>query len=94
MRRDERDRRDSEHPADLTREREAFVRQFLRKGVEVTESLLEENKEIREQISRIRDENTRLRAHVASDDAIRDLLRKIEQLEHERRSLLAKSDQA
>lgn len=90
---EERERRPSEHPADLTREREQFVRQFLRKGVEVTESLLEENREVREQLQRTRDENARLRAQVASDDAIRDLLKKIEQLESERRSLLAKSDE-
>ncbi|AKF08563.1 GAF domain-containing protein [Sandaracinus amylolyticus] len=93
MSEDERERRTSEHPADLTREREAFVRQFLRKGVEVTESLLEENREVREQLQRTREENARLRAQVASDDAIRDLLRKIEQLEAERRALLAKSDE-
>ena len=89
----DRERRTSDLPADLTRDREAFVRQFLRKGVEVTESLLEENRDIREQLHRIRDENARLREHVASDDAIRDLLRKIEQLESDRRSLLAKSDE-
>lgn len=90
---EERERRTSEHPADLTREREQFVRQFLRKGVEVTELLLEENREVREQLQRVREENARLRAQVASDDAIRDLLKKIEQLENERRSLLAKSDE-
>src|SRR5688572_8746858 len=90
---DDRDRRSSDHPADLTRERDQFVRQFLKKGVEVTESLLEENREIRDQLNRIREENARLRSQIASDDAIRDLLRKIEQLESERRSLLAKSDE-
>lgn len=90
---EERERRPSEHPVDLTREREQFVRQFLRKGVEVTESLLEENRELREQLQRLRDENARLRAQVASDDAIRDLLKKIEQLESERHALLARSDE-
>lgn len=89
----DRERRTSDHPADLTREREVFVRQFLRKGVEVTESLLEENREVREQVLRLREENARLREHVASDDAIRDLLRKIEQLESDRKSLLARSDE-
>ncbi len=90
---DERERRTSDHPADLAREREAFVRQFLRKGVEVTEAVLEENRDMRGELERVRDENTRLRSHVASDDAIRDLLRKIEQLEAERRGLLVKSDE-
>lgn len=88
---EERSRRPSDQPVDLVREREVFVRQFLRKGVEVTEALLEENREIREQLQRIREENARLRAQVASDDAIRDLLRKIEQLEAERRVLLVRS---
>jgi hypothetical protein len=91
--RGERDRHTSEHPADLTKDREAFVRQFLRKGFEVTETLLEENREIRDQLHRIREENARLREHVASDDAIRDLLRKIEQLESDRKALLERSDE-
>lgn len=87
---DERDARSSDVPADLSREREAFVRQFIRKGFELTEGMLQENRELREQIDGLSRENARLRAQVASDDAIRDLLRKIEQLEVERRSLLEK----
>lgn len=89
----ERRESESEHPTDLTKDREAFVRQFLRKGFEVTETLLEENREIRDQLHRIREENALLREHVASDDAIRDLLRKIEQLEADRKTLLARSDE-
>jgi hypothetical protein len=89
----DRERRTSDFPADLTREREVFVRQFLRKGVELTESLLEENRDLHEQLAKARDENARFRAQIASDDAIRDLLRKIEQLEEDRRQLLARSDQ-
>jgi hypothetical protein len=90
---EDREQRTSDLPADLTREREAFVRQFLRKGVEVTEALLKENREMREQLQCLRDENARLRAQIASDDAIRDLLRKIEQLESERRALRLRSDE-
>jgi hypothetical protein len=88
---DERDQRASDRPADLGREREVFVRQFLRKGVELTEALLEENKELRAELAASQREAARLRAQVASDDAIRDLLRKIESLEVERNKLLERS---
>jgi hypothetical protein len=81
----------SDLPADLSKERESFVRQFLRKGVELTESLIDENRDLRQQLSAAQVQVARLRAQVASDDAIRDLLRKIESLELERRELLARS---
>lgn len=88
---DERSDRASDRPADLSREREAFVRQFLRKGVELTESLIEDNKALRADLAEAQREIARLRAQVASDDAIRDLLRKIEALEVERNRLLERS---
>ncbi len=88
---DERNERSSERPVDLSRERESFVRTFLKKGVELTESLLEENKSIRAELAEAQREIARLRAQVASDDAIRDLLRKIESLESERNKLLERS---
>jgi len=88
---DQRKDRTSDAPVDLSRERETFVRQFLRKGVELTEGLLEENKDLRAQLADNQREIARLRAQVASDDAIRDLIRKIEQLEVERRELLDRS---
>jgi hypothetical protein len=90
---DDRNDRPSDAPADLGREREAFVRQFLRRGFEITESMLTENQALRDQLDRLRDENTRLRAQIASDDAIRDLIRRIDSLEVERRELLARSDE-
>jgi hypothetical protein len=85
------DKTRSDVPLDLAKERESFVRSFLRKGVEYTELLLRENEEQRREMAAIRAENARLRAQVASDDAIRDLLRKIEGLETERNALLARS---
>ncbi len=88
---DERHDRSSDAPVDLSRERETFVRQFLRKGVELTEGLIEDNKDLRSQLAEAQHEIARLRAQVASDDAIRDLLRKIESLEHERRALMERS---
>lgn len=77
----------------LLKEREAFVKNFLRKGVEFTEELLRENVELQHKLSQLEADNTGLRTQVKSDDAIRDLLRTIEALEKEKRSLLDKSSQ-
>ncbi len=79
--------------SDVTRERETFVRTFLRKGVEFTEELLRENDELRRRINALEADSAALRAQVKSDDAIRDFLRNIERLELEKRSLLEKSSQ-
>ena len=83
----------SDVPVDLAAERETFVRSFLRKGVELTEQLLKENAGLREELNRAHEQNARLRAQVKSDDAIRELLEKIENLELEKESLLARSSQ-
>lgn len=90
---DERTHRSSDAPVDLSQERESFVRQFLRKGVELTEGLLEENKVLVDKLQELQQENARLRAQIASDDAIRDLIRKIDRLEAERNELLTRSTQ-
>lgn len=87
----ERPTRASDIPLDLAKERETFVRQFLKKGVEVTETLIAENAQLRKDLDEAELENARLRAQVASDNAIHDLLQKIEGLEAERNALIAKS---
>lgn len=87
----DRDARASDVPQDLVEEREVFVRSFLKKGVEYTELLLHENQDLREELTALRRDNASLRAQVASDDAIRDLLRTVERLEKERKDLLARS---
>jgi hypothetical protein len=79
--------------ADITREREMFVKNFLRKGVEFTEELLHENEDLRRRLALIENDNAALRAQVKSDDAIRDLLRTVEKLELEKRNLLERSSQ-
>lgn len=89
---DEGDKRRSDTPSELVRDREAFVRSLLKRGFELTEELLAENGELRSEIDRVREENARLRAAVASGDAIRDLLSRIDALEAEKRELLARSD--
>lgn len=78
-------------PEDLTKERDQFIQQFFRKGAQLTEELLKENERLQERIAALESENGRLRAHVASDTAIRDLLRKIDELEAEKKALLQRS---
>lgn len=85
--------RASDVPPDLQKERESFVRTFLKRGVEITEELIRENQELRGDLSQLQDENARLRAQIASEDAIRDLLATVETLERERRSLLSRSEE-
>ncbi len=85
--------RASDVPMDLVKERETFVRSFMKRGVELTEELLAENEELRQELERLREENLRLRAQVASDDAMRDFMAKIEALESEKQRLLEETDE-
>ena len=90
--------RDSDRfPVDLASQlkvqRETFVSIF-KKGAEFTEELVAENERLRGALVDIERENTALRTQLASDEAIRDLLRKIEELEHEKRELLTRSVRA
>jgi hypothetical protein len=78
-------------PEDLKKERDAFIQQFFRKGAQFTEELLKENERLRERIGDLEHENGKLRAHLASDEAIRDLIRKIEDLEREKQELLGRA---
>ena len=81
-------------PEDLKKERDAFIQQFFRKGAQFTEELLKEIERLRDRIGDLERENGKLRAHLASDEAIRELLRKIEDLEHEKQELLSLSARA
>lgn len=83
----------SDHPHDLTARREEFLRSFVRRGVELTEELLGENRVLQERLNDLEEDNARMRAQLASDDAIRELLQKIEGLERERQLLLSRSTQ-
>lgn len=75
-------------PADRARI-ETFVQQFFRKGAQLTEELLEENEHLRRMHIQLESENASLRTQLASDHAMRDLLRKIKQLEKEKSDLLS-----
>jgi putative methionine-R-sulfoxide reductase with GAF domain len=80
-----------EPPEDLKKERDLFIQHFFRKGAQLTEEVLKENERLRDRIAELEGENGRLRAHLASDTAMRDLLRKIEALELEKSALLQRS---
>ena len=75
---------------DLLGQREQFIQTFFRKGAEITEELLHEDERLRRRLRELEAENAALRAQVASDDAIRDLLSKIEHLEREKHDLLSR----
>lgn len=74
----------------LVEQRNAFVQTFFKKGAELTEELLREEARLRDRLVRLEAENAQLRAQVASDDAIRDLLARIDQLERDKRELLSR----
>jgi hypothetical protein len=79
----------SDAPAvDLSAEREQFIRTFS-KGAQLTKEFLEEYDAMQVQLHALREENGRLRAAVEADDAIRELIKKIESLELERNELLS-----
>lgn len=67
---------------------------LLRRGAQLTEEILRDNEELRRSLRRLETENTKLKAQLASDDAIRDLLRSIRRLEEEKDALLSRWDQA
>jgi hypothetical protein len=72
---------------DLRAQREEFLETFFRKGAEFASELLEEMQTLKFKLEALTNENTELRHQLASDDAIRELLVKIDQLEDEKKSL-------
>lgn len=77
-------------PQDLHKERDVFIQTFFKKGAQLTEELLKENERLRRRMEGLEDENAALRAQVKSDNAIRELLHKIESLETEKTRLLSR----
>jgi hypothetical protein len=75
--------------ADLKEKRDAFLQSFFKRGAELSDELMQENHRLREQLGKLESENTELRTQLASDRAIRDLLRKIDQLERDKQRLLS-----
>ena len=83
----------SEQPADLRAEREAFVRTFLQKGIELTEGLLRENESLQQLVRKLDTENARLQSLLEDKRAVRDLLGAMKELEGQRATLTARADE-
>jgi hypothetical protein len=86
--------RKSDRPADavaaeLKEKRDAFLHSFFKRGAELSDELVQENRRLRETLGRLEAENAELKTQLASDRAIRDLLRKIEHLEKDKERLLS-----
>ena len=75
-------------------QRTAFVSTFFKKGAELTEELLKENERLRANGRKLETENAALRTQLKSDDAIREALKKIDELEREKNALLSQFSQA
>jgi hypothetical protein len=75
--------------AELKEKRDAFLQTFFKRGAELTDELVGENRRLREQIGNLEAENAALKTQLASDSAIRELLQKIEGLEREKARLLS-----
>lgn len=73
---------------DLSQEREQFLKTFS-KGAQLSREFVEEYEGLQRRLSELQAENSRLRAVVEADDAIRILIRKIDALESEKRELLS-----
>jgi len=79
--------REQEDMTEILSKREDFFKMFFSKGAEFASELLEELESLRMNTKKLTEENINLRHQLASDDAIRDLLKKIESLEEEKNKL-------
>jgi len=84
---------DSNTPSpDLKSEGDRFAKKFSRGGL--TEEFQQDYERLLERLRVLDSENTNLRAQLAADHAVRDLLRKIEVLEAEKTELLSRTTRA
>ena len=88
-------RRKSEPPFEaLKKERDEFLKTFFRKGAQLTEELVKERDSARVRVTALEEENARLRSQIESDKTLRDFMKKIEELETEKASMLARCYEA
>jgi hypothetical protein len=80
-------------PPNLNEQREQFLRTFT-KGAQLTRDFLEEFETLQKRVRELENQNARLRAAIEADDAIRDLVKKIEVLEGEKQELLSRYQDA
>lgn len=78
---------------DLRSERDQFLQKFT-SGSRLSEELARDYQRMEQQLCSLEQENAALRAKVEADDAIRELLRKIETLEHEKAELVSRFHRA
>src|SRR5258708_35863654 len=83
------DRPDLSVAAEIKEKRDAFLQTFFKRGAQLTEELVGENRRLHDQISALEEQNASLKTQLASDKAIRDLLKKIDELECEKSRLLS-----
>ena len=75
--------------AELKEKRDAFLQTFFKRGAELTDELVSENGRLREKMGKLEAENAALKTQLASDSAIRECLKKIDELEREKARLLS-----
>ena len=80
-------------PPDLKKERDEVLQNFS-KGAGLTEEFMQQQERMQSRLRELEAENAALRAKVGADDAIRDLLAKIETLEKEKNELLSRYEEA
>jgi GAF domain-containing protein len=78
---------------DLITERDEFLKKFSR-GTQLTEDFLKEHERMQHRLQDLENENAGLRAKVEADQAVRELLQKIERLEHEKSELVSRYREA
>jgi predicted nuclease with TOPRIM domain len=85
---------DSNSPSpDLKSERDRFVKSFSR-GARLTDEFIHDYERLLDRLGVLEAENANLRAQVAADRAVRDLVQKIERLEAEKSDLLSRTNKA
>ena len=85
---------DSEAPSpDLKSERDRFVKSFSR-GARLTDEFIQDYERLLDRLATLDAENANLRAQVAADRAVRELVQKIELLEAEKSDLLSRTTRA
>ena len=80
--------------ASFTEKQKDFLETFFRRGAEFASELIRELESLRSRQEALTRENAELRHQLASDDAVRELLRKIEQLETEKKRLTGHAQEA
>ncbi len=79
----------SDRPPSFNKERDEFIQTFFNKGARFTQELLRENELLNQQIGELEADNAAMRLQIKSDQAIRELLTKITELEAEKAQLLS-----